>query len=699
MSEKPIFRVSMIVFGTCVFIMGCAHFNGRVTSPGLATLHDAVSHRASSSDPNWQFGNGDARAIKPADTLVLAELEGPGVINHIWNTVASLEPKYSRLLLLRMYWDGEENPSVECPLGDFFGVGHGMDISFESQQIAVANGKGRNCYWPMPFRKSAKITVTNEGQMATDAFYYQIDWEKVGTLDGNTAYLHAMYRQEYPCAMDSRYLIADIEGRGHYVGTVLSVRQRLESWFGEGDDFFYVDGETEPSVRGTGTEDYFCDGWGFHPVNTPYYGVPLFEGLHVGARASAYRWHVTDPVRFNKSLRLEIEHVGPSIAEDGTPTGYGERPDDFSSAAFWYQAEPHKTFPAIPKGYGRFYSEPLTSDPFLDGSNDQLISFWLRASLAQIGIKQRVVRVDSQMFGGADLAITVPNTTSLPMKFTAVPGPHPHVTVRVSPDEVLVPSKGEATINLRFEPSKSPDVTAIEPVPIEWRAVFTRPQKEPLEVSAPFRFLIEKPLTVEKTTAPMKIDGILNEWAELPYVCTIPAMIKVGTKEWDGPEDCSFRFGVKTDGNYLYIAVDVTDDKLIVDPEKKPWDQDGIEVRVAAMPDAQRSSWNGREEFGPALLVGMSPRISKQKMILYEPESLPDGLQAVCVKTDTGYATEIAVPVAYLDERQGKPWEQIRLNIGVDDIDGPDVERSQIWWRPDWRMPQTYDDSGTFVRP
>lgn len=323
----------------------------------IATLKEGHTMRASSSDPKWETGNGDARPIEPRDTLVVAELEGPGVINHIWNTIASKERGYSRLLVLRMYWDGEERPSVECPIGDFFGVGHGMDVPFDSLPVRVtSDGKGRNCYWPMPFRKSARITVTNEGKLRTDAFYYYVDWQKLPKLPRKTAYFHAMYRQEFPATMGQRYLIADIQGRGHYVGTVLNCRQNMPSWFGEGDDFFYIDGDAEPSLRGTGTEDYFCDGWGFRVQSGPFYGAPLFEGFARGDRTSVYRWHLADPVTFKKTLRVEIEHVGPVIDDsDKQVAGYGERPDDFSSVAFWYQVEPHKDYAPMPVGYARLY--------------------------------------------------------------------------------------------------------------------------------------------------------------------------------------------------------------------------------------------------------------------------------------------------------------------------------------------------------
>lgn len=321
---------------------------------GLDTLKDFQSMRASSADPDWRNGNADSRPIAPGATLTLADLHGPGRIVHFWCTIADGEPYYSRLLTLKIYWDGETNPSVECPIGDFFGIGHGMDVPYTSLPVRVASdGRGRNCYWPMPFRKSARLVVTNDGRERCDAFYYYVDWQKLHSLPANTGYFHAMYRQEFPCVMGRNYMIADIVGRGQYVGTVLSVYMTSPGWFGEGNDFFFIDGEKEPGLRGTGTEDYFCDGWGFRPQAGPFYGAPLWEGFDTGDRGSAYRWHIPDPVAFRKSLRVEIEHKGSQVFPDGTSTGFIERDDLFSSVAFWYQTEPHKPWPPLPPGPDR----------------------------------------------------------------------------------------------------------------------------------------------------------------------------------------------------------------------------------------------------------------------------------------------------------------------------------------------------------
>lgn len=295
--------------------------------------------RRSSSAHEDLHRNGDGRAVAAGETLVLAELEGPGVINHIWTTVGSYDPFNARSLVLRMYWDGAEHPSVQAPLGDFFGVGHGASENFVSQPVAVsAEGRARSCYWRMPFRKSAKVTVTNESnEYRCDSLYYYVDWQKHETLPEDMPYFHAQYRQDMP-AEPGDYTILETEGDGHYVGTVYSVQQVELGWFGEGDDRFYIDGESEPSLRGTGTEDYFGDAWGFRKFSTPYYGVSLWEGYFPGDRGTAYRWHIEDPVPFKNSLKVSIEHRGSIFTDEAQHLGqFNERPDWLSSVAFWYQ--------------------------------------------------------------------------------------------------------------------------------------------------------------------------------------------------------------------------------------------------------------------------------------------------------------------------------------------------------------------------
>lgn len=324
---------------------------------GLPTLKDYKAMRNSSSDPNWQDGNGDARPIEPGKTLTLAGLSGPGRIVHIWFTIADNERAYGKKLVLRMYWDGEKNPSVESPINDFFCQGHGMDLNVNSLPFRVTSeGKGRNCYFPMPFRKSARIEVTNDGKEPCGALYWYIDWQKTKSLPKDTAYFHAKYRQEFPCVSGKDYLILDAVGKGHYVGCNLSVRCRESGWWGEGDDRFYIDGETKPSLMGTGSEDFFCDGWGLRQLDGLFYGCPLMEGNDTGQRTTAYRFNIQDPVPFTKSLKVTIEHKGARLMPDGTWNGYVERADDFSSVAYWYQMEPHAEFARLPRAEDRLYT-------------------------------------------------------------------------------------------------------------------------------------------------------------------------------------------------------------------------------------------------------------------------------------------------------------------------------------------------------
>jgi D-arabinan exo alpha-(1,3)/(1,5)-arabinofuranosidase (non-reducing end) len=237
-----------------------------------------------------------------------------------------------------MYWDGETAPSVEAPVGDFFGVGHGLDRNFSSLPINCSSeGRARNCYWQMPFRKSARITVTNEGLKPVAAFYYYVDYRVLRELSEFIPYFHAQYRQELPCAPGRNYLLLEAEGRGHYIGCNLSVIQRAMGWWGEGDDMIYVDGEKTPSLHGTGSEDYFSDAWGMRQDENLFYGCPLQEeDFQPGSKASVYRFHVPDPVPFTKSIAVTIEHGHAN-----------DRADDFSSVAYWYQTEPHKPFPAL----------------------------------------------------------------------------------------------------------------------------------------------------------------------------------------------------------------------------------------------------------------------------------------------------------------------------------------------------------------
>jgi hypothetical protein len=340
-------------------LLGAAAFaqpslTGPLDPLAFSQLKDFTAHRSSSNypEPDW---NDDSKHPLPGETAVIADLSGPGIVTHIWTTVSGQEYGWPRLLRLRVYYDGSEVPSVDSPLGDFFAVGHGFERTVRSLVIRnLSDGRARNSYWPMPFGKSCRITITNEGTRRV-GLYYHVDWEKVPSLPPDTAYFHARYRQALPAPADGKpWVFLDTKGRGFYVGTVMSVVQAEPGWFGEGDDMFYVDGEKVASIQGTGSEDYFNDAWGLHVVEGEYTGVPVSEGMGLGARITAYRWHLVDPVPFSKSLHVEIEHKGWTYRPDGkVKTAFGERTDLISSVAYWYQKGIAADQPPVPYGSAR----------------------------------------------------------------------------------------------------------------------------------------------------------------------------------------------------------------------------------------------------------------------------------------------------------------------------------------------------------
>ncbi|MGC2446867.1 MAG: glycoside hydrolase family 172 protein [Candidatus Sulfotelmatobacter sp.] len=330
------------------------------SSAWLAALPEAkdyVQHRASSYDRSG--GNADARAIAPGETLTLLDDAGPGIVSHVWATIASDDPDHLKALVLRMYWDGEATPSVEAPIGDFFGLGLGEYHLYQSAPLQVGSDKALNCFFPMPFQKHARITVTNEGAIKTDAFYFNIDYRVYSKpLAADQLYFHAQYRQAAPAHGttnqwksngdmddkknlngDGNYVWLEATGRGHFVGVTMSVLQNQDKWWGEGDDMFFVDGEKLPSINGTGSEDYFLGAWDFggHPFAYQLYGAPVVGSELAGGRSSVYRFHLDSPIPFTKSLRATIEHGHAN-----------HRSDNYYSVAYWYQTEPHAPFPVLP---------------------------------------------------------------------------------------------------------------------------------------------------------------------------------------------------------------------------------------------------------------------------------------------------------------------------------------------------------------
>lgn len=334
----------------------------------LTRLKDFTAERVSSNnlDP---LSNDDSWRPIAGETVVLADLTGPGVVTHIWLTVAANEYGWPRLLRLRVYYDGSETPSVDSPVGDFFGVGHGFERSINSVTVRnSSSGRSRNSYWQMPFARRIRITVTNEGRRRVANLYFHVDYKKVPALPEGTAYFHARYRQALPARAGQPYEILSVNGRGHYVGTVLNVVQNEAGWFGEGDEHFYVDGASKASIEGTGTEDYFNDAWSFRIADGLYTGVPVADGTGVGARMSAYRWHLMDPVPFRRSLRLDIEHKGWTYSPDGkVRSAFEERPDLFSSVAYWYQAGIATDQPPVPYGSRRL---PIGNARQIEVEND-----------------------------------------------------------------------------------------------------------------------------------------------------------------------------------------------------------------------------------------------------------------------------------------------------------------------------------------
>ena len=298
---------------------------------------------------NTERSNRDNFRVEPGQTHVLMDQKGPGIVTHMWLTFLGPEiqqwaPQGSanhQEMLLRITFDGAKKPQVEAPVGDFFANAFGKRSEVISLPVIVDDGDAYNSFWQMPFRKSCRIEIINQSAKNINLLYYNIDWIQKTSLPKDTPYFHAQYRQEYPAEHGKDYTILETTGKGHYVGTVLSVRTRSPSWFGEGDEKIYIDGEKNASIWGTGTEDYFLAAWGLQKNSTPYFGTPYFDqwGI-VGGHTSAYRWHLNDPIVFQRGIKVTIEHMGwmsPDENPEHISNSWNEREDDFSSVAFWYQ--------------------------------------------------------------------------------------------------------------------------------------------------------------------------------------------------------------------------------------------------------------------------------------------------------------------------------------------------------------------------
>ncbi|HEU5211048.1 MAG TPA: glycoside hydrolase family 172 protein [Longimicrobiales bacterium] len=285
-------------------------------------------------------GNDDWVAIAPGETPTLMEHDGAGVVRRLWVTVSPRNDReLQRQMIVRAYWDGEAQPSVEVPLSDFFGMGFGEWKDFTSLPLNMTSG-GYNSYWPMPFRTGARITITNTARRAAERFYYNIDVLTYDRLPDDVLYFHAQYRQHLTQA-GSPVAVLEARGRGHYVGTLASMQPLQGSHLGylEGDERIYIDGERQPSYIGTGTEDYFSSGWYYDTgeYSAPYHGVTIKD--EEKGRINTYRWHIEDPIPFRQSFRFDLEHGGTN-----------DQPGvEYATVAFWYQTEPHASFVSLPR--------------------------------------------------------------------------------------------------------------------------------------------------------------------------------------------------------------------------------------------------------------------------------------------------------------------------------------------------------------
>ncbi|MDW8308502.1 MAG: glycoside hydrolase family 172 protein [Verrucomicrobiales bacterium] len=340
------------------------NFTGEKGKGGMAT-EGTGKHAAAELGQGWKVS--PSVVIKARTTFTLGEIQGPGCIQQIWMTPTG----NWRRSIIRFYWDDEPEPSVEVPVGDFFACGWGQYCQINSLAVCVNPGSAFNCYWPMPFRKKARITMENLDDRDM-VLYYQINYQ-LAPVARDAAYFHAQFRRESPLKQKGLYTILDgVKGRGHYVGTYMAWEVHSPGWWGEGEIKFYLDGDREfPTICGTGTEDYFCGSYNFDTkgpdgknrytiFSTPYSGLPQVippdKIYEPGQRFGLYRWHIMDPIRFQKDLRVTIQALGWKKTEAGSR--YLQLEDDIASVAYWYQTEPHAKFPTLPNREQLSFDKP-----------------------------------------------------------------------------------------------------------------------------------------------------------------------------------------------------------------------------------------------------------------------------------------------------------------------------------------------------
>ena len=324
------------------------NFSGEKGKGGMATEGTGAT-AARDLGQGWKIS--PSVIIKSGSTFTMADIEGPGTIEQMWLTPTS----YWRFSILRIYWDDQEHPSVECPIGDFFACGWGQFAQLSSLAICVNPGSALNCYWPMPFKKRCRMTLENLAEEDM-VLHYQVNYAE-GSVSNQPAYFHAQFRRSNPLPYGEVYTLLDgVKGHGHYAGTYMAWGVNNSGWWGEGEIKFFLDGDKDfPSICGTGTEDYFCGSYDFvnkqtdqyQEYTTPYAGMPQVlrpdSTFKSQMRFGLYRWHITDPVRFQRDLRINIQALGWRRDRRYLPLQ-----DDISSVAYWYQSLPSAPFPKLP---------------------------------------------------------------------------------------------------------------------------------------------------------------------------------------------------------------------------------------------------------------------------------------------------------------------------------------------------------------
>ncbi len=358
-AEKPTQRrgflsyltgVAGLVAGTSYKASAAPAVSNPTELPAYAKAPTHKTLKQSSFDRSG--GNKDFFTIASGQTTEVFQATGPGIITHIWFTIAAQSGHHLKELVLRIYWDGSTQASVEVPVGDFFGLNLGDYFVYQSAFLNCSSIKALNAYFAMPFRRSARITITNEGAKPVGSFYSNIDYQLVPALPEDALYFHAQYRQAVPNKVlpdaghtniegTNNYTFLEATGKGQLLGVTLGVVQNTDQWFGEGDDMTTIDSSSKPVMTGTGTEDYFCGAWDFgvsvqfaHLYNgAPFIGVAERAGGHY----CLYRWHADNPIAFQESIKHTIEHGHAN-----------DRADCFYSVAYWYQTQPATAMPALP---------------------------------------------------------------------------------------------------------------------------------------------------------------------------------------------------------------------------------------------------------------------------------------------------------------------------------------------------------------